>query len=335
VVDNVVNVKLTNGREFPVASGKSVLEAALAVGLVWPYSCKTGRCQSCKCKLLQGETTALHLEAGLSDTEKQNNWILSCVRVASTDLLLDVGDLCDVVLPLVKLVPSRISQIDRLASDVVRVQLRLPPATDFKFIPGQYIDVIGSHGLRRSYSLANASSANKQLELHIRAVDGGAMSDYWFNQAQVNDLLRINGPLGTFFLRDISGLDLIFLATGTGIAPVKAMMASIASLSPEQQPKSITVLWGGRTEEDLYLDFRKISVPHRFVPVLSKASADWVGARGYVQQVLLNLQQDLSNATVYACGSDAMIRDASVALIGAGLKPQNFYSDAFVCSANS
>lgn len=331
----MVAVKLTNGREFSVASGKSLLEAALTAGLVWPYSCKTGRCRSCKCKLLQGETTALQLEVGLSNAEKKDKWILSCVRVASTDLLLEVDDLFDVELPLVKLVPSRISQIDRLAPDVVRVQLRLPPATDFKFISGQYIDVIGSHGLRRSYSLANADCANKTLELHIRAVDGGAMSDYWFNQAQVNDLLRLNGPLGTFFLRDTSNLDLFFLATGTGIAPVKAMMESIANLSLDQRPKSITVLWGGRTERDLYFDVRKIPVPHCFVPVLSNAPTDWTGVRGYVQQALLDLQRDLSNAVVYACGSDAMIRDANVVLIEAGLKPQNFYSDAFVCSANT
>lgn len=331
----MLSVKLTNGREFPVVSGKSLLDGALTAGLAWPYSCKTGRCQSCKCKLLQGKTTALHLEVGLSDTEKQDNWILSCVRIASTDLLLDVGDLCDVELPLVKLVPSRISEIDRLAPDVVRIQLRLPPATDFKFIPGQYIDVIGPHGLRRSYSLANADFANHTLELHIRAVDGGAMSDYWFNQAQVNDLLRLNGPLGTFFLRDTSNLDLIFLATGTGIAPVKAMVESIANLSLDQRPKSITVLWGGRTEKDLYLDVRKFPVPHCFVPVLSKGPAEWSGASGYVQHALLDLKRDLSNSAVYACGSDAMIRDASVALIGAGLKPQNFYSDAFVCSANT
>lgn len=329
------HVRLSNGSKFQVARGSSLLEAALASGLVWPYSCKSGRCSTCKCKVIQGETIALEAEVGLTEEDKQDNFILSCVRVARTDLLLDVADLSDLKLPLVKLLPGRISEIDKLSPDVVRVKLRLPPAADFKFIPGQYINVIGPRGIRRSYSLANADFANHTLELHIRAVDGGVMSDYWFNRAQVNDLLRLNGPLGTFFLRNISNLHLIFLATGTGIAPVKAMLESIDNLSLDQRPKSITVLWGGRTEKDLYLDFRKFAVMHSFVPVLSRGTVEWHGARGYVQHVLLDLKRDLSNSAVYACGSDTMIRDASVALIGAGLKPQNFYSDAFVCSANT
>ena len=328
-------VKLTNGREFPASLGKSLLEAALIEGIAWPYSCKTGRCNTCKSKVIQGETTALQLEVGLTDTEKKENWILGCVRTACTDLLLEVDDLSDMDLPLAKTFPCRISQIDRLAPDVIRVLLRLPPTADFRFIPGQYVDVIGPQGLRRSYSLANADFRNKTLELHIREVDGGAMSDYWFTQAKVNDLLRLNGPLGTFFLRNTTNVDLIFLATGTGIAPIKAMIEPIADLPSALRPKSITVIWGGRIAEDIYFDIQGVVGVDRFVPVLSRASEDWTGAKGYVQQALLAAQPDLSNAVVYACGSDAMTRSAKVALTQAGLAPKNFYSDAFVCSANN
>ena len=221
-----------------------------------------------------------------------------------------------------------------MAPDVVRVLLRLPPTTEFSFIPGQYVDVIGPAGIRRSYSLANASFADKSLELHIRAVEGGVMSDYWFNQAKSNDLLRLNGPLGTFFLRNSAGIDLIFLATGTGIAPVKAILESIPGLPAEQHPKSVTVLWGARVPSDLYLDVASIPGAQRFVPVLSRAGDDWVGVRGHIQDVLLSEDPDLGNAVVYACGSDAMIHGAKNALVRAGLPSQRFYSDAFVCSAS-
>lgn len=326
-------VRLRSGAEFESPRNTPILAAAAKSNISLPYSCKTGRCSTCKCKVIAGETEALQEEVGLTAAEKADDWILTCVRTAVTDLSLDVEDLGGVVSPEAKTLPCRINSIENLAPDVVRVALRLPPTTEFSFIPGQYIDVIGPGGVRRSYSLANASFADKQLELHIRAVDGGAMSQYWFGQAKANDLLRLNGPLGTFFLRDVAGLDLVFLATGTGIAPVKAMLESMRDFAAEQQPRSVRVLWGGRTPRDLYFDVTGMSGRFKFVPVLSRADVQWLGARGHVQQALLAELQDLSEAAVYACGSDAMIRDAQTTLTAAGLPSNRFYSDAFVCSA--
>jgi CDP-4-dehydro-6-deoxyglucose reductase len=329
----VAVVKLTNGREFSAAAGASLVDGALSAGITLPHSCKTGRCSTCKCKVLQGETTALQIEIGLTDAEKSQGWILSCVRTAQTDITLEVEDLGNVVLHPSKTLPCRISSIDRLAPDVVRIMLRLPPTADFRSIPGQYIDVIGPGGVRRSYSLANADTADKTLELHIRAVDGGVMSDYWFNKAKANDLLRFNGPLGTFFLRDLDQLHLVFLATGTGIAPVKAMLESLTHIAPEQTPQSVTVFWGGRTTEDLYFDPQAIPAGHRFAPVLSRAAEGWTGISGYVQNALLATQPDLARTAVYACGSDAMIRSAKASLLAAGLPDNRFFADAFVPSA--
>lgn len=160
------------------------------------------------------------------------------------------------------------------------------------------------------------------------------MSDYWFNHAKSNDLLRLNGPLGTFFLRECANNDVFFLATGTGIAPVKAMLESLTQLPDEQQPKSITVLWGGRKPEDFYIDIAAIPGKRRFIPVISRPNEDWTGAIGYVQDVLLSIAPDLSNAAVYACGSDNMIHSAKQVLSNAGLPLARFYSDAFVSSGN-
>jgi CDP-4-dehydro-6-deoxyglucose reductase len=326
-------VKLSNGREFSAATGSSLVDAAFSAGIALPHSCKTGRCSSCKCKVLQGETTALQTEIGLTYAEKAEGWILSCVRSAQTDVTLEVEDLGNVVLPPSKTLPCRIKNIDKLATDVIRVTLRLPPTADFRSIPGQYIDVIGPGGVRRSYSLANANTADKTLELHIRSVDGGVMSDYWFKQAKPNDLLRFNGPLGTFFLRNLANLNLVFLATGTGIAPVKAMLESLIHIAPERSPQSVTVFWGGRTAEDLYLDPQAIPAGQRFVPVLSRASAGWSGVSGHVQNALLSKHPDLASTVVYACGSDAMIRSAKASLLAAGLPDNRFFADAFLPSA--
>jgi len=274
------------------------------------------------------------LEVGLTEAQKAEGWVLSCVRAACSDLTLEVEDLGDVVLPLSKTWPCRISQIDRWAPDVVRVVLRLPPCADFAFMAGQYIDIIGPNSVRRSYSLANVSAAGKSLELHIRAVVDGEMSEYWFSRAQVNDLLRLNGPLGTFFLRPSAALDLVFLATGTGIAPVKAMLESLEGIPLAQRPRSVVVFWGGRSAQDLYWDVESITAGQRYVPVLSRPQPSWTGAVGYVQDVLLAQMPDLTSTAVYACGSIAMIQSAQGALIQAGLPPSRFYSDAFVCSSD-
>lgn len=326
-------VTLSSGSNFELQQGATILDAATLANISLPYSCKTGRCSSCKCKVITGQTTALCDETGLSDEEKKEGWILSCVRTAEIDVELEVDDLGGVVLPPVKTHPCRITSIEKLAPDVVRIYLRLPPAAVFSFIPGQYVELIGPEGVRRSYSIANPSFDEKHIELHIRAVDGGVMSDYWFNRAKANDLLRLNGPLGTFFLRDVADMDLIFLATGTGIAPVKSIVTALNKSAVTVRPKSVTVLWGGRTPEDLYFDFGGLVQVGQFIPVLSRAGQEWVGSRGYVQDVLLSKWPDLSNAAVYACGSIAMITSAKNALVQAGLSSRHFFSDAFVCSA--
>lgn len=327
-------VTLTSGVTFAGPVGSPLLEVASKAGVFLPYSCKTGRCSTCKCKVIVGQTRELHPETGLTEHEKKHGWILSCVRSAETDVTIEVDDLGGVVLPVVKTLPCRISHLEMLASDVILVKLRLPPTAEFSFIPGQYIDVIGPGSIRRSYSLANASFEDQLLELHIRSVEGGAMSEYWFKQAKVGDLLRLNGPLGTFFLRDTNNVNLLFLATGTGIAPVKAMLESLSKRPIDQAPRSVAVVWGGRVAADLYFNVSSIAGEFDFCPVLSRADKAWTGARGYVQNEVVAIRADLSQTVVYACGSDAMIHSAKKLLMEKGLSENCFYSDAFVCSSS-
>ncbi|WP_082679715.1 FAD-binding oxidoreductase [Paucibacter sp. KCTC 42545] len=327
-------VSTSSGRRYEARPGETLLDAALRQGVVLDYSCHTGRCSTCKGRVIAGSTIATHDELGLSAEERGQGFILTCVRQACSPIELEIDDLGDVVLPEAKTFPCRIQAIERLAPDVVRVMLRLPPTSVLNFLPGQYVDLIGNEGLRRSYSVANAPRVDNQIELHIRQVPDGAMSAYWFQQAKVNDLLRLRGPLGTFFLRGQEDKCLVLLATGTGIAPVKAILEGLASLPEHVQPRSITVYWGGRHRGDLY--WQPPELPSlRFVPVLSRAEDDWSGARGHVQNVLLSDKPNLQNTLVYACGSDAMIHSAQSQLRAAGLPERQFHSDAFVCSATS
>jgi CDP-4-dehydro-6-deoxyglucose reductase len=328
----MLKIQTTYGKAFSQSAGQTLLDAAAKSSIGLPYSCKTGRCSTCKCKVISGQSVKTVDELGLTSEEKAQGFILSCVRSALTDMLIDVEDLGDQVIPEVKTLPTRISSLDKLAPDVLSIKLRFPPNTPFTFLAGQYVDVIGPGGIRRSYSVANAPASDNQLELHIRSVESGVMSRYWFDHAKVNDLLRISGPLGSFFARPLTGLHLVFLATGTGIAPVKAMLEKLANAPFNEQPLSVSLYWGGREPQDLYADPSQWHPSLRYVPVLSRPSGDWIGARGHVQNSLLNDEPDWANTVVYACGSDAMIQSAKAELTEAGLPTNRFYSDAFVPS---
>lgn len=327
-------IRTLAGREFALEGSESLLTAAHRQGLTLPYSCRTGRCSTCKCRVVSGETRALGDEAGLTADERAQGWILSCVRTAAEDVVLEVEDLGELNLPTARTLPCRIDTLQRLAPDVLEVTLRLPPTARFDFRPGQYIDVLGPAGLRRSYSLATAPAADGRLTLHIREVPGGQFSAYWFRQAKPGDLLRLHGPLGTFVLSGLKGRDLILLATGTGIAPIRAMLQDLGSGSvATESPASIRLYWGGRQPVDLYCDVDALAPGQMTFPILSRAPADWTGRRGHVQQAVLEDLHHLENAVVYACGNDRMIESAREALMSAGLPAARFHADAFVCSA--
>ena len=328
-------ITLANGKEFYAETSETMLNAALRSDILLEHSCKTGRCGSCKVQLSSGSTTPLVDEIGLNQIERDTGWILSCARSATSDVQLDIEDLGDIKVYPTKTLPCRIQSLERLSTDVLRVILRLPPNQQLDYHPGQYIDVIGKDGLRRSYSVANAPASDKLIELHIRHVPDGAMSRYWFDEAKTNDLLRLNGPLGTFFLRDVSGLDLILLATGTGMAPIKAILEGMSSWSKERLPRSINVYWGGRIPQDLYWNPTEAGIDLRYLPVLSRADSAWSGLSGYVQQAVLQSGFKLEHAVVYACGSIAMIDSARAQMVAAGLNARRFYSDAFVSSSQN
>jgi len=326
------HVVLRNQRSFPADSATSILDAARANGVALEYSCRTGRCGICKAPVVAGETIVLRGEdEGLTAEEAARGLILTCCRAAAGDLALDVEPLDRLAGIETRTVPARIVSLERLAEDIVKVVLRTPPASPLRFLPGQYVDVI-ARDVRRSYSLANAPRPDGLLDLIIRRYPGGALSGYWFDQAKVNDLLRIEGPFGTFFLRDAAPTHLLFLATGTGIAPVKALLEELAADPARAAQHRLSVFWGNRARENFCWDPVALGLDIAVHHLLSGDDADWPGARGYVQDAAVRAGLDPSDTVVYACGSNAMITAARGALLALGLPPARFFSDAFVSS---
>jgi len=332
----VSQVTLANGKAFAAEPGTTLLDAALQQGVVLEHGCRTGRCGSCKARVVHGTTAPLGAQQSLTDAEVADGWVLTCTSEAVSDVRLDAEDLGPLADYPPRVTPSRIDLLERVADDVVRVVLRMPPGSAFRFLAGQHVDVTSPAGVRRSYSIASSAAAHGKVELHVRRVDGGRFSSYWFGAACVNDLLRFEGPRGTFILRPVAGLDVVFLATGTGIAPILSMLAQLAA-TPDGQPHSIALYWGGRHEHDHYVNPVLVLPGVRYVPVVSRGGAQWQGARGHVQDALLSDVERgrapaLAGSAVYACGSEAMIHDARRVLTDAGLPPRRFHFDAFVGS---
>lgn len=325
-------VALRSNRTFEAAPDRSILDAARMAGVTLEYSCRTGRCGICKAQLLSGETTVLKPEAeSLTLEEAAQGMILTCCRGAINDVALDIEPLDRLAGIDIKTMPARIVTIERLATDIVRVVLKTPPTSPMNFVAGQYIDVLAD-GVRRSYSLANAPRADGLLELLIKRYAGGHLSAYWFERAKPNDLLRIEGPFGTFFLREAAPTNILFLATGTGIAPVKALLEEIA-LDPVRAAKHrIRVFWGNREAENFCWDPVLLGLDIGFHHLLSGRGENWNGKRGYVHEAAIADGFDPADTVVYACGSSAMINSSRNLFQTMKLPSKLFFSDAFVSS---
>ena len=326
-------VSLGSGASFVAEINESFLSASLRAGLTLPHGCGSGRCSACKCKLTSGNSIQLADEIGLSAEDKQDGYILTCIRSPLSNVVLDIEDLSFLRLPRSREFPCKINKIFKLSDSVISVFLRLPPSSDFQYLAGQYID-INLNGVVRSYSIANAQSSDKVIELQIKYYENGVMSDYWFNHAKLNDLLRIKGPMGTFCLRNVYSKHLLFLATGTGIAPIKAILEDLSRYDRNLLPAKISLYWGCRLKSDIYWDPDYLDIDFDFKPVLSREHGS-DGYMGYIQDLVVDEVKNFSDVVVYACGSSAMISQSQNVLCKAGLPQSSFYSDAFVASGLS
>jgi CDP-4-dehydro-6-deoxyglucose reductase len=322
-------IKLKNNKTFTCDKDSTIFEAAKKSNIVLEHSCLSSRCRSCVVKVLSGKTINKEEELVLTEEDKNANFVLSCNAKPLNDLELDIEDLGEITLFEKKITPSKISVIEKLTDDVLKVVLRLPPNSNFNFNSGQYVNIIKGN-LTRSYSIANCSDHKNQLEFFIKNYENGLMSAYFFKEAKINDLLRLEGPIGTFFLRDSSFKNIVFLATGTGIAPIKSILEGLDNSHGQYQNKNFWVVVGARYKDDLLWEPKFDKVNINYIPVLSRQENDWNGEKGYVQDIVLTQKIDLGNAQVYACGSNDMINSAKELLLKNNLNENNFFSDAFV-----
>ncbi len=323
-----------SGHGFFAEEDESVLAAALRQGVVLPYSCRNGSCGSCKGQIVDGEVDyGTGLPEALSAQEAAAGQALFCQARARSDLRIRVREIEAVKDIQVRTLPCRVAHMELLAHDVMLLQLKLPESERLQFLAGQYIDILLRDGRRRAFSLANAPQDDRLLELHIRHVEGGSFTDQVFSSMKEKALLRLEGPLGTFFLREDSDLPVIFMAGGTGFAPIKAMIEHALA---EGIRRPMHLYWGARARRDLYLhelarDWAARPTGLQYVPVLSEPSPDdaWDGRTGLVHAAILADFADLSGFQVYAAGPPVMVKAGREAFLTRGLDPANLFSDAF------
>lgn len=330
--------------QFTVAAEQTVLDAALAAGILLPYSCRSGACSTCKAKIVSGSIQPVpSADVVLTPEEREAGYTLLCQARATSDLVVESREIRLASDIQVRKLPSRVTSITRPAADVAVLQLQLPATETFKFYAGQYVELILKDGKRRSYSMANPPHDAAALELHIRHLPGGLFTDHVFGagatQMKEREILRIEGPLGSFFLREDSDLPIVMLASGTGFAPIKAI---IEHMVHQGIKRPTTLYWGGRRPADLYMHELAqnwaATIPNfSYVPVVSDALPEdaWTGRTGFVHKAVMEDFPSLAGHQVYACGAPIVVDSARREFVAHCHLPDDaFFADSFTSEAD-
>ncbi len=331
-VNMAYQVTLSNsGTRFLVNDDEYVLDAAIRQGIGMPYGCRNGLCSGCKGKITSGQVRYEGQPDALTEQEKEHGLALFCQAYAQSDLTIVINELTHSAQVPLKRFPAKVTHIARLNHDVMQIILTLPPSIRMQFFAGQYIDFILDDERRRSFSIANAPHEDRHIELHIRHIDGGAFTGEVFDGMQLKDIVRIEGPLGSFFLREESQRPVILMAGGTGFAPIKGIVEHALN---KQITRDFYIYWGARSAADLYMHeqvqaWAKQHAQIRYVPVLSEPDADWQGETGFVHEAVLRDFTTLADFEVYASGPPAMVYAGRDAFVERGMDPEYYYSDAF------
>ncbi len=328
-----VNIQ-PSGHSFTVEENERILDAALRAGINFPYGCRSGGCFACRGTIIEGEVDYGGFEPRFTDEEKANGSALFCLAMAKSDMVIEMKEISSVKEIRIKNLPTRVQEMERLSETVMKVKLLIPPTERLQFLSGQYIEIVMKDGRRRAFSIANAPFDDKFLELHIKYIPGGDFTEYVFNEMKVRDLLRFEGPHGTFTLREESDKPIIMLATGTGFAPIKSILEHAFA---EGVTRPIHFYWGGRSMDDLYQEelVKNWAEQHNnfhYIPVISQPSEGWSGRTGHVQNAVLEDFDSLAGYEVYSCGNPAMVKEGFTLLTGHGVGKDDYMSDAFTFS---
>lgn len=329
-----------SGHQFKINDDESILDAALNQGISLPYGCRNGACGSCAARLVSGTVDyGDRNHSGLSEQDQEKGVVLCCQAHATSDLEIQVQEISGTAEIKPKIMPARVVKLEKLAHDVMQLELKLPESQRMQFLAGQYIEVLLQGGKRRAFSIANAPHQDDVIVLQIRHVPDGYFSNVVFEQMKEKALLRIEGPFGSFFLREDSDRPIIMLGGGTGFAPLKGMLDHAIALCMKN---NISLYCGVRAKRDLYMqeqvaDIQKLMPQLDFHPVLSEPDAadNWQGETGFVHEAVMRQFDDLSGFDIYISGPPPMVNAAKNEFSKKGALLEHMFSDSFEYSADA
>jgi CDP-4-dehydro-6-deoxyglucose reductase len=334
-----ITIKPSN-HAFTAGDDETVLGAALREGITLPYGCRNGACGSCKGRVLEGSVDYGHAQPYvLPDFERKAGLALFCQARPLSDLVIEAREISGVGELQIRKLPCRVQEMRRVAPDVMVLKLKLPANERLQFLAGQYIDILMKDGKRRSYSMGNPPHDDEYIELHVRNMANGTFTDFVFNRMKEKDILRFEGPLGTFFLREDSDKPMILVASGTGFAPIKSLIEHAFHLDTTRH---MVLYWGGRRPADIYMAelaarWQQEHANFSFIPVISDATEEdaWKGRTGFVHRAVMQDFPDMSGYQVYACGAPVVVESAHKDFTSSCRLPEDeFYSDAFTPSVD-
>ena len=328
------------GIEIDVDEDQTILRAAAEQGIMLMHGCKEGQCAACKSFILDGEDIEhdKYSTFALPDYEKEEGYTLLCRAHAYEDVTIELLNYDEEMirsgLPIQQAVAEVVSR-DRVTHDMVHLVLRLVEPGDVKFFPGQYMDfaVPGTDQVR-SFSMANTSTRDGQLEFVIKVYPDGLFSQFLDKELAVGDRLDITGPFGVFTLRD-SDAELVFVGGGAGMAPILSLLRSMAERGIDRKA---TFFYGARGQRDLCFEEELAAIAQKlptfsYIAALSDAAVedgDWTGEKGLITEVVKRLTGgNLSGAHAYVCGPPPMVEAAIPLLETLGVDDKRIYYDKF------
>jgi len=323
-----------SGHEFTAESNETILDAALRQGVGLPYGCRNGACGKCSGEVISGETEydTDSLRA-MAKKEHDAGKTLFCQACATSDLEIKVREVIKSEDIEIKTLPCRVEKMQLLTHDIMMLKLKLPETERLQFMAGQYLEFLLQDDKRRAFSIANAPHDDEFIELHIRHVPDGQFGDYVFDGLKEKALMRIEGPYGSYFLREDSDRPIILMGGGTGFAPLKGMLEHAFHINSKQQ---IHLFCGARAKSDLYMDemvqaWLEQHPNLKYTPVLSDPHDEdnWQGETGFVHESVVRHYPDLSSFDVYLSGPPPMVKAGMDLFYEKGLPETQIYSDSF------
>ncbi len=329
----------SENKAFSVEKGDNLLKSALADGLAWPHNCRVGSCGECRCRLVSGKIKPLSdFSYVLTSEEMDAGMILACQTSLRSDVEIEVKmDTPTIPISKPETAEGAITATKSLTHDILEVTIQVDDQFP-KYLAGQYAEIVvpGVIAKPRSYSFANAPDKEKknQVSFYIRHVPEGEFTTWLHGESREGQKVNVTGPFGSFWLRE-STKQIVCLAGGSGMAPIKALLEQMVSQEMKQE---VTYLFGARTQKDLYCinEMEQITKlangRFKFIPVLSQEpeDSDWTGLRGYAVNHIEFAEDFASNTQAYLCGPPPMIDGAIEVFNKKGLSNDDIFYDKFL-----